>query len=357
MDKFVSVALVGKLNQDTVGDAPNQGELRDAKYRAASPLRVELGGASANVSKAISVLAKIYGDDCSTKIITRVGEPPSVERFKDAFGDINFGEFLAAKNAYENAFELMRHQGITVVDVCARGEEGPGVAAAMVTNYGGHINGGSGRAIITDPDVPEIERCHQSLSEGFNNAVHNLIGNIKPKIRNEVKGNGQIFIDPARPFLAYMAASVCMENNISYTVDYGIRKWPRDPQTAKWLSTVLKNADILIVPDDAVVEGMEDYVRNPDLLFEKLTGKRIKLNHEGHIAEAYEVEGARAYKANTVIMSNGKKPVLVTHKDKPYSITVEPTERAINKKGVGDTRDGALLFFLARGGRYVNSRR
>ncbi len=336
MNKFVSVALVGKLNQDTVGDAPDQPRLADAKHRAASPIRIEIGGASANISRAIGILAEIYGDDCSTKIITRVGKAPRIEQFEDDFGDTKFGEFLAAKNAYDNAFEILRYYGVSFVDVSAR-EEGPGVAASMVANYGGHIQGKSGRAIVTDPDVPESELCQneadvyvrQGLSEGFNNVVHNLMQHVKPMVRNELKDSAHIFIDPSRVFDAYVGASVCIEHDISYIVDYGKTKWPKNPRTVEMLSAVLKHAAVLIVPDDAVVEGMEDYVRNPQLLYDKIRGKD--------------------YAARTIIMSNGTESVLVTHDNKEYDITVEPARQAINKNGVGDTRDGALIFFLARG--------
>ncbi len=328
---FYYVALVGKLNQDISGDIPDYSRLDDTKYRACSPIRCELGGASANVSRAISLLSEIYGESSSSKIITRIGSEP-----KQCHYD-RFEEYLAAKNAYHNVFELLRYYGTSYVDVSMR-EEGTGVAGALVVNYGGNVAGVSGRTIVTDPDADEIQPelgglktngNSEDLKVSFNNAVHNLTSRVKPILEKELAGNDCIFVDPARPYLASVAAMVCREKKLPYVVDYGAKVWPKDSMKSELLSKVLRDADILIVPDDAVVKGMEDNVRNPDLLFEKLT------NDE--------------YRARTVIMSNSSKDVRVHHNGDEYSFAVEEPKRTINIKGVGDTRDGAFIFFLVRG--------
>ena len=48
-------------------------------------------------------------------------------------------------------------------------------------------------------------------------------------------------------------------------------------------------------------------------------------------------------------MSDGTNPVRLSHNGRVSEIPVEPVAETINISGAGDTRDGALMFFLSRG--------
>jgi len=364
MYNHFSFACVGKANNDWVANIPNQPSIRDGKYRSENLISAALGGASANVLRAISTLGSVYGDHCSTKMLTRVGQAPQEGHYT------KFGQYLAAKNAYDNVRAFLTRYRVTTVDVSAEGE-GSGVAASLVTNFGARIPGKAGRAITTDPDKLEIKKDYNTqisidqdacelgvdkkqvlladLSNAFCLAAHDLIESVKNKIDSNISDKDRVFIDTARPLLAYIAASVCVENNIPYVVDHGAKAWPKDKDTAELLSAVLKNADVLIVPDDAVVEGMKDNFRDSELLFERLTGKHIEKDRNGKIINVTDSQGGRAYNAHTVIMSNSTTPVCLYHDGEVSNSFVEKAEEAINAVGVGDTRDGALLFFLAKG--------
>ncbi len=332
MGKTFHITCVGKLNRDTAADTRKQTDLGDKKYRADSPLRSELGGASANVVKAINLLSALYGDRCLGNIVTRVGKEPQQGHYAD------FGEYRAAQGAYDDVHAFLKHYGISCRDVSAAKDGQSGIAGAITINFGGDIEGKSGRTIVTDPDVSEIGQDSEvsedkqkpgRLSGQFNNAVNDLTQDVKPILEKELVDNDCVFIDPARPLLASIAADVCVKNDVPYMVDYGAAAWPKDTAIAALLSNVLKNADTLIVPDDAVVEGMTPHLRDPDTLFSKLTSDE--------------------YNVRTVIMSNNTHPVRLFHEGEKHEFPVQEAKQAINTKGVGDTRDSAFIFFLAKG--------
>ncbi|MGN7438629.1 MAG: carbohydrate kinase family protein [Alcanivorax sp.] len=306
MEKNRNLALVGKVNLDIYGASGQVTSLGDTKDFADGGIGVSLGGASANVARSINTLSRVYGDEGSTKIVTRIGEPPEQQGYN------NFGEHLLAQHAAEMTFRLLQHEGVNYTDVAA-GKEGPGIAKSVVSNFRG------GRHIFKQ----------MPLQAQFAAANDGMVSSVHPVMTAELSGASYVFVDPARPALAKVATDVCEENRVPSIVDHGLKSWPKDELKASLLEDVLKNADILIVPADAFVPGMRDGEKNPDKLFETLSGKE--------------------YKARTIIMSDGTDPVRLSHHGKVSEIPVTPAENPINVSGAGDTRDGALMFFLSRG--------
>ena len=306
MENNRNLVLVGKVNLDIYGASGEVTSLGDTKDFADGGIGVSLGGASANVARSINTLSRVYGDEGSTKIVTRIGEPPEQKGYK------TFGEHLLAQHASEMTFRLLQHEGVNYTDVSA-GKEGPGIAKSVVSNFLG------GRHIFKE--MPLLAQF-QAANDGMITSVH-------PVMTAELSGASYVFIDPARPPLAKIGADVCEQNCIPSIVDHGLKKWPKDEIKGKLLGDVLKQADIIIVPADAFVPGMEEGKKDPDQLFEILSSKE--------------------YKARTIIMSDGTDPVRLSHNGQVSEIPVTPAENAINVSGAGDTRDGALMFFLSRG--------
>ena len=302
-----NLVCVGKINIDFHAASPEVGELVDTKDFAHSGMWVDLGGASANVARAINTLSRVYDDPGSTKIVTRIGQPPEEEGYK------TFGEHLFAQHATDMTFSLLQHEGLNYIDVAA-GQMGPGIAKSMVSGW----NGGR-----------HIYKQKSFVGPQFNAVNDGLLANTKPIIEAEVSNAAYVFVDPARPGLANLTTEICEERGIPTIVDHGLKAWPTDEKEAAILDNILKKADILIVPSDAVVPGMRDKESNPDRLFELLHGKE--------------------YKARTIIMSDGTNPVRLSHNGKVTEIPVMEVENPINVSGAGDTRDGALMFYLSRG--------
>ncbi len=306
MENNRNLVLVGKINLDIYAGAHEVSGLKDTKDFATAGMGVSLGGASANVARSINTLSRAYDDHGSTNIVTRIGEPPEQQGYK------SFGEHLLATHASEMTFRLLQREGVQYTDVAA-GQDGPGIAKSIVSGFRG------GRHIYKQSP---LTGAFQASSDG-------LVSSVKPIVRKEVRGASYVFIDPARPPLASIAADVCEEECVPSIVDHGLKNWPEDEQKAALLDNILKKADIIIVPADAVVPGMEDGVKDPDKLFELLHGKD--------------------YKARTIIMSDGTDPVRLSHNGQVTEIPVTPAANPINVSGAGDTRDGALMFYLSRG--------
>jgi len=308
MEKNRNLVFVGKINLDLYASSAEVKELVDTKDFADGGMGVSLGGASANVARAATTLSRVYGDFGSSKIVTRAGEPPEEQGYK------TFGEHLLDQHVAAMTRELLAHESINVFDVAA-GQMGPGIAKSMVSNFSG------GRHIFKQMPV--------TVSEQFKAANDGFISHVNPVMAGQLAGAGLVFIDPARPHLSAIASDVCEQNGVTSIVDHGLKSWPTEPEHAGMLHDMLTKADILIVPGDAVVPGMEDGVKNSDKLFDLLQQKE--------------------YRARTIIMSDGTDPVRVAHNGRVSEIPVTPVENAINVSGAGDTRDGALMFFLSRG--------
>jgi len=300
-----NLVFVGKVNLDIYGVNSSIDKLEDTKDFATDGMGAALGGASMNVARAVKKLAGVYGDIQTAKIVTRMGQEPDKASFA------NHDEYILKKYVRAMTREKLDYEGINCTDVTV-GQAGPGIATSIVSGYNG------GRHILKQ----------QPLFEVFNAANDGMISSVHAHVQNEVCNAGYVFIDPARPALPNIAADVCHDQGVSAVVDYGFKQWPSDAGKAARLSNILQKADILIVPGDAFVPGMKEGVKDPDALFEMLTGD--------------------GYSAKTVIMSDGMDPVRLSHNGKVTQIPVIPAERVINVNGAGDTRDGALMFYLSR---------
>ncbi len=308
MENNRNLSFVGKINLDLYASSAQVKELVDTKDFADGGMGVALGGASANVARAATTLSRVYGDFGSTSILTRAGNPPEQQGYK------TFGEHLLDQHVAMMTRELLARESINVFDVAA-GQAGPGIAKSMVSNFSG------GRHIFKQMPV--------MMSDHFKAANDGFISDVNQVVAKQLAGSGLVFIDPARPHLSSIASDVCEQEGLTSIVDHGLKAWPKDPEHAEMLRGMLTKADILIVPGDAVVPGMEDGVKDPDKLFELLQQKE--------------------YRARTIIMSDGTDPVRVAHNGQVSEVPVTPVENAINVSGAGDTRDGALMFFLSRG--------
>ncbi len=301
-----NLLFVGKVNLDIGAVGLDVDELKDTKDFATGGIRASIGGASANAARAVNKLSKLYADDHITKILTRMGQEANRESFRD------YGEFVLTQHVREMSRELLAHEGINVTDVSV-GQPGPGVAKSVVSTFQG------GRHVFKD----------MPLSEQFNSANEGMVSNVSARVHSELCSSSYVFLDPARPALADIATKVAEDTNAVLITDYGFKSIDSDPDKAARISNILKSADVIIVPGDAFVEGMEPGKKDPDALFEKLQGKE--------------------YKARTIIMSDGLDPVRVAHEGQVHEIPVIPADTLVNVNGAGDSRDGALMFYLARG--------
>ncbi len=306
-----NLLFIGKVNLDVgaVGDVDSLGDTKDF---ATGGMHAAIGGASANAARAARKLARVYGDEQNTKIVTRMGQEPAQESYS------NFGEYLLARHAREMTRELMEHEGFNHTDVSV-GQPGPGVAKSIVSTFQG------GRHIFKD----------MPLAEQFNAANDGMISNVKNQIHAEISTSGFVFLDPARPALADIAIGMADQTDAVMITDYGFKSISKDQKEAERIDNILKNSDIVIVPGDAFVEGMIPGEKNPDKLFELLQDKQ--------------------YKARTIIMSDGLDPVRVYHEGKVSEIPVTPAPKLVNVNGAGDTRDGALMFYLSRGDEMIDA--
>lgn len=298
-----AVVLVGKVNLDILASLPEVSELEDAKFTATGGTSYVAGGAVSNVARALGVLSRVFENPTNTELVTRLGQCPDRAQFK------KLGEYLLAKNAPEALHALLKEDQIRLVDVAANSE------GVILTN-----------PVLGYKDGRCIAKQKSSFVDKFNAANQGAVSEAKPVIENAVSRAKYVFIDPSQPFLGALAVDAAKEKKVPVVLDYGRDSWPSDTVEAGYLDKILKGADVIIVPDDAIVEGMK--YKDRDDLFLRLQ-------------EQYEVP--------TIIMSNSTRPVRVLHRDEESEIPVQKVRGNVHALGVGDTRDAALLFFLLQG--------
>ncbi len=324
MGQNKTVYFIGKLNVDIFGNSFDITQLGNTKDNGTGGVGVTMGGAAFNVHRAFSTLSRIYDDQYNTKIITNVGNPPEAITFE------KFEEGLLVEAA--NAIfvpRLLEYYDIDYHDLL-KDKQGPGVAVSIVEGYSG------GRHI-----TKQIQPLINTFNEASGACWRDDFGRV-------LKGGDMAFIDPASPFLAARAAQACGDLDIPYLTDYGMKKWLNGP-AGECVICVLKGARAIAVPGDAVLREMEHGKENPGILLSLLCRNGVYWDRDKKIGDP-----------RTVFMSDGIKPVKFFHDDglRPYpdfsydktgKINVDVVGNPINVNGVGDTRDGAYLFYTMRG--------
>lgn len=298
------ILFSGKITGDIVSDMTHIEALGDSKYDAKS-LTFSLGGASANVARAIQSLATVFGGDIHTKIMTSQGKLAGAESFE------KFSNYLFVSAGQDVIYRLLKHNGIDYMDLC-EDIRGTGFPINIV------IESKNGRSIM-----------RQSNEDVAKQARRDRVNVAQGVIEAEVDTSDLVFIDPTKPFLGESVIQACLKRNTTTIIDYGLQGPLKDEVDAQRLDFILRNADVLIVPGDAWIEGMVEGEVDPQKLFEVLVSDE--------------------YRAHTVILSDGAKPVRVSVSGEEHTVEVAPIEGPKYKNGAGDTRDGAFLYFLSQG--------
>ena len=310
--------IFGKPTLDIIINASSFTHLSDSKHYADQRLGMNIGGAAANIARGLIASNDMWGTNSQVEIVGGLGKMRPQEP-----GEAD-EDYLFSQMMYHAVPKLLHNQGIDLKDIFSR-NVGTGVAANAVLQ---HQNG---RDIFKDPKSGESVFSNLNVSQRSR-----LMDTVKTEVAS-VKGNGFVFVDPRHSNIGSLAAVACEKTAVPLIVDYGDKTWPQSgSQKHEQLSTILTKADILIVPSDAVVEGMANDVKDPDTLFSTLQSD--------------------AYKAHTIIMSDGNQPVRVFHEEREYEVQVPDIgDVKLFANGVGDTRDSALMHFLAQGDDMINA--
>ena len=325
---MTKVTCVGNITADII--ALVQAFFGDTKNETLTIPGVFLGGASANIMFSFKTMEKLYGVNENknnvSKIITDIGEPPREKSYP------LYNQYLLATSSYNWVQDLLRRENIDYVDISA-GLNGNGVNASTVQNYqrGRNISKWKRPPL----PIPDFSIAAGFISKLFAKKVNgrNLegsAGGVSKMLEKEIKGSDLVFLDPSSPMLSYMAACICKDLGIKTITDYGAKKVGTGEKD-KYVRKILDMSDIIIVPGDAVVHGMENEKKNPKKLFTILKGR---------------------YPYKTTIMSDGSVPVNIFHNGREMDEIELPQvdeEKAINVSGAGDTRDGAFMFYMTRG--------
>lgn len=281
------ILVVGAITVDDNRFVPG-GVKTDGKVTAETS-EIRLGGGAGNCVQALHKLDEAFGTHSYIKLITRLGRPPA--------------DNLRARLAHMAATEILSDSEIEYVDA-TRGE-----------------------SVIAFNSVAEHSRGRSIVKDKVDNPNDMAFG-IEETIDNEVRGADVIFVDPMKPRIGVMACRAANKYNKPLVIDWGQSEWPKDPILAGTVDEMLGRADILMVPSDAVVRGMNDNEVNPEALL-------LTLKNE--------------YMTPHILLSDGGKPVQVYLQDDYYEIPVEPWDGDKYALAAGDTRNAGFLHALARG--------
>lgn len=283
------IAVVGALAADKKRLSPNNVSIF-GKTRTPRP-EYTLGGAGGNVVEALRLLDNAFGVNTHVDLLTRVGRPIT--------GDIG------SKIAHDIVTSRLNQLEIDHIET-ARGE--------CAIAFNDVVEHPEGRAVFTDEIKNPGELAH----------------GIQDTIKSVVAGTQFLFVDPRKfrtgPIAALEAAK---HDNVIMMADYGDSEWPENHELAAAYDTILRHADIIAVPTDAVVKGMKPGVKNPDELF-------VRLRDD--------------FGAKNIVMSNQTDPVKVWSYESEFEIPVQPAR--VNPpyiNAAGDTRDAGILWALSRG--------
>ena len=281
------ILVVGAITVDDNHYVPD-GIKIDGKVTAKTS-NIRLGGGAGNCAQALHKLDEALSTHTYIKLITRLGRPPA--------------DNLRAKLAHLAATEILSEIEIDYVDA-TRGESA--IAFNSVAEHG------KGRSIVRD----HVDN-HDDLAYG-----------IEETIENEVRGADVVFVDPSKPYIGLIACRSGNKHNKPVVIDWGQSKWPKDPEIAEMVDEMIGRADILMVPSDAVVRGMNDNEVNPQKLINTLRN---------------------VYMTPHILMSDGSEPVQVFLQGEYHEIPVEPWNGDKYALAAGDTRNAGFLHALSRG--------
>lgn len=281
------VVAVGGLTVDLTHTFVTDTPKHDGKTKSDSH-RVDIGGGATNFTITTRILSRLFKKQTHVTLVTKVGDPIP----KD----------LTSETAHFICKTALSRYKINVVDCI---ENTPFRIPFNAIEE--HMEG---RQISI-----ATEKRAETLAEGFEGTIRAIIG-----------AADYVFIDPNKRTISRMGLKAAKDTGVPAIIDYGNRIWPEDPMLAEIYTEMLTGADILIVPADAIVEGMN--TENGSDLFERLKTQ---------------------YGAKTILMSDGAKPVRVFHDNQEHSIDITPHEGPLFALGVGDTRDAALLRFILDG--------
>ncbi len=281
------VVSVGGLTVDLTHTFYDDMPKVDGKTRS-DLCNVDIGGGATNFAITTRLLSKIFGKSTHVTLVTKVGDPVP-------------DDITSETTSFIVKTLLKRHK-IKVLDSIDN------------TPYSIPFNAIEehyrGRKICKAP-----EKRIEVLAEGLEGTINAIVG-----------AADYVFIDPNKRTISRMALHAANKAGVPVMIDYGTRNWPDDPLLSEIYKEMLEGADLLVVPADAVVEGMTK--EDGGELFKRLQEQ---------------------YGAKTIMMSDGGKPVRILVDGREDEILVEPNEGPLYASGVGDTRDAALLRFIFDG--------
>lgn len=294
--------ITGAMNIDIGGILPEVDQLGDTKDTAKKSF-ASVGGGGANCALALDLLGQSFKRNCLISFVTRKGELPPENSFED------HEEYVLALMAHEGANHLLRN-----VDI---------------------IDAARGMPNVIGVNRPTEYLGGRHITKQFVEAVHNLAPGTLQRVDSEAHVADLAFVDPRASLLGREAAVDCNKYRVPFLTDYGDKVWPEDPDTAYRIKEILERADVIIVPSDAVVEGMKPKTFAPDELLERIKNQ---------------------YDPRVLLMSDGSKPVHLYVKGRgEFEIPVESYDGPRYALAVGDTRNAALMHFLLEGNDIVEA--
>ena len=261
----------------------------DSKLKTPPPLYT-LGGAGGNFVIALGLIDRAYDSHTHVDFFTRVGHPPPND--------------LHAKIAHQLATEILaENEGIT------------------------HIETSRGECAIAFNDIVEHPGGRFALTDELTN-TGDLAYGIEESIHTVINGTDLVFVDPRKHRTGPMGVDAAKQHGKLLMTDWGEKEWPDNPELANAYDKILRNADVVTLPTDAVVKGMAPNVVNPDELFKRLR---------------YE------YGAQNILMSNGgdHARALINGQEEQIPVLRHQGDKYAN--GAGDTRNAGVIWALLRG--------
>jgi len=284
--------------------------IKDTKDQAEKSF-ITTGGGATNFSRALKGMADFFGENLDLALAMKKGEIPPEELFEDD------GDFALVKTGHDLLDLLLR--GIQPIDT----KQG----LHNIVKFNSVVEFNSKRHVSRQQKF----EFNPSLVHKFKLASNEYAPGSLNSIKMNARNSKVVFIDPREADIGAVAAEeAALREDVITVTDYGDKEWPKDDVQASYLETILSNSNIIIIPSDAVVDGMQANAEAPEELFQRVRDQ---------------------YQPDILIMSDGGEPVkmYVKKTGQIHETPIEAVEGRHFKLAIGDTRDAAFVFFLLKG--------
>lgn len=285
------IVVVGGVSADSLTTYLEPLGLNGKNRVAPGNTEIVMGGGAGNCAQALARIQSAFpGHPVSIAMITELGAPVPGQ--------------ITDKISHEIIEHNLQASGIECIDI-ARG------ACAIAFNT-----------------VVEHQDGRMIFVQNTSAFPKDLKPDAAQIIDNALQGADYVLLGSSKPHISLMAAQAAKKNGVCIVTDWDNNTWPSAPDLSAASEEILRLSDIILMPTDTVVKGMQDKIENPDELFRRLQDE---------------------YGATTLLMSNGGSNVRVLVDGLEHTIPVQTHSGHLFALAAGDHRNAMLLYSLAQG--------